>query len=172
MYEGYIWQYSEVRVEFVLIICLSREGPPPQGMARSDMASSTRRRPTLQLHRKNPSTRTFKTHWWVFRCSSAGAILIISKYVHKYYPSYLWLKTSARRADDFILILQCFSTGWGRSVDYRVMSAPKGSIKYVPQMMKWIDWTAEAVLAVRRFLCGWAIRAAILVAIYTSEESQ
>ena len=36
------------------MICLSHEGPPPQGVARSDMASSTRRRPTLRLHRKNP----------------------------------------------------------------------------------------------------------------------
>ena len=36
------------------IICLSRKGLLPQGVAWSDMASSTHHRPMLQLHRKNP----------------------------------------------------------------------------------------------------------------------
>ena len=62
-----------------------------------------------------------------------------------------------------------FWMSWGRSVKCGVRSAAEWSIEYTLSNVKWIDWIGPAILAVRRDLWMWGMRAVIFVAIIMSE---
>ena len=109
--------------------------------------------------------RAFNTHQWVLDHNWVLAFFWVSKYVYKWFLSYLWLRMPKCCAGIYLSI---FAMVWDRfwlTCKWGVMSVAKGSIGYTHWTIQWIDWISLIVLAMQMILWWWAI----LVVITTSE---